>query len=212
MKQQLLVMNRARRRAPNLSALDRLLLGFWSLFLSPCRIQRVDVIIRPSTLLAFDDILKKRNYQRLYSSGSKSKPGPKGPSQEPIQANVELKQRNPRFGCPRIAQQINNAFVIDIDKDVVRRVLAAHYRPSSDDNGPSWLSFPEHTKDSLWSIDQFRCESILSKSRRVLVIMDQFTRRIIGFGVHTGDVDGITLCRMFNKASSTQRYSTLPQF
>jgi transposase InsO family protein len=36
----------------------------------------------------------------------------------------------------------------------------------------------------------------------LLVVMDQFTRRIIGFGVHRGDVDGVTLCRMFNKAIS----------
>jgi len=35
MKQQLLVTNRSRQRAPNLSVLDRFLLGFWSLFLSP---------------------------------------------------------------------------------------------------------------------------------------------------------------------------------
>jgi transposase InsO family protein len=28
--------------------------------------------------------------------------------------------------------------------------------------------------------------------------MDQFTRRIIGFGVHAGEVDGIAVCRMFN--------------
>jgi hypothetical protein len=35
MKQQLLVINRSRRRAPNLSVVDRFLLGFWSLFLSP---------------------------------------------------------------------------------------------------------------------------------------------------------------------------------
>jgi putative transposase len=34
MKQQLLIMNCARRRAPNLTAMDRFLLGFWSLFLS----------------------------------------------------------------------------------------------------------------------------------------------------------------------------------
>ena len=33
--------------------------------------------------------------------------------------------------------------------------------------------------------------------------MDQFTRRIIGFGVHAGNVDGVTLCRMSNKAIST---------
>ena len=50
----------------------------------------------------------------------------------------------------------------------------------------------------------FRCESINLKSHWVLVIMDHFTRRIIGFGVHAGDVDGIALCRMFNAAISTQ--------
>jgi putative transposase len=73
-----------------------------------------------------------------------------------------------------------------------------------DDGGPSWLTLLGHTKDSLWSIDLFRCESILLKSHWVLVVMDQFTRRIIGFGVHTGDVDGVALCRMFNTAISTQ--------
>ncbi|MCP4453888.1 MAG: transposase, partial [Planctomycetes bacterium] len=46
-------------------------------------------------------------------------------------------------------------------------------------------------KDSLWSIDLFRCESILLKTHWVLVVLDQFTRRIIGFGVHVGDVDGV---------------------
>jgi len=34
--------------------------------------------------------------------------------------------------------------------------------------------------------------------------MDQFTRRIIGFGVHAGDVDGMALCWMFNTAISAQ--------
>ena len=81
--------------------------------------------VRPAT----HDMLKKRKYRLLYSSGRQGKSGPKGPSPELIQAIVELKQRNLRFGCHRIAQQITKAFGIDIDKDVVRRVLAAHYRP-----------------------------------------------------------------------------------
>ena len=34
----------------------------------------------------------------------------------------------------------------------------------------------------------------------VLVVMDQYTRRIIGFGVHAGTVNGVALCRMFNRA------------
>jgi transposase InsO family protein len=32
--------------------------------------------------------------------------------------------------------------------------------------------------------------------------MDQYKRCIIGFGIHAGPVDGITLCRMFNEATS----------
>ena len=34
--------------------------------------------------------------------------------------------------------------------------------------------------------------------------MDQFTRRIVGFGVHSGAVDGAALCRMFNHAIARQ--------
>lgn len=57
-----------------------------------------------------------------------------------------MKRRNPRFGAPRIAQQINLAFGLDLNKDVVRRVLENHYKPISDDNGPSWLTFLGHKK------------------------------------------------------------------
>jgi len=123
---------------------------------------------------------------------------------------VAIKQRNPRFGCPRIAFIISNTFGVPINKDVVRRVLAQHYRPDpSFGGGPSWLSFIGSMKDSLWSVDLFRCESIRLKSHWVMVVMDQFTRRIIGFAVQAGDVDGPALCRMFNQAISrvgTPRY------
>ena len=68
-KHQLLILNRFRRRAPNLSTLDRILLGFGSLFLSPRRICRVAVIIRPATLQRFHDALKKRNVVQGYDAG-----------------------------------------------------------------------------------------------------------------------------------------------
>jgi hypothetical protein len=161
MKQQLLVINRSRRRAPNVFALDRIFLGFWSLFLSPRRIQRAALFIRPSTLLRFHEALRRRKYRLFFSSRPKGKPGPKGPSPDLIRAIVEFKRRNPRFGCPRIALVLSKSFGMDIDKDIVRGVLAKHYRPAPSDGGPSWLSFLGHTKDSLWSIDLFRCESIL---------------------------------------------------
>jgi putative transposase len=203
MKQQLLVISRSRQRAPNLSVLDRFLLGFWSLFLSQHHIRRAAIIIRPSTLLRFHEALKKRKYRLLYTSRQKGKPGPKGPSQELILVIVEMKRRNPGYGCPKIAEQISKLFGIDINKDIVRRILDKYYHPDPDaGGGPSWLTFIGHMKDSLWSVDLFRCESILLKTHWVLVIMDQFTRRIIGFGVNVGDVDGAALCRMFNSAIS----------
>ena len=202
LKQQLTIHSRTRERAPNLSTQDRALLGFWSLFLNPRRIVRSAIIIKPSTLLSFHNALKKRKYRQLYSPGRGGKPGPKGPSAEVIHAIVEMKRRNPRFGCPRIAQQINLAFDLELDKDVVRRILTTHYRPDPNNRGPSWLTTIGHAKDSLWSVDLFRCESILLRSHWVMVVMDQYTRRIIGFGVHAGNVDGPVLCRMFNDATS----------
>jgi transposase InsO family protein len=54
--------------------------------------------------------------------------------------------------------------------------------------------------DSLWSVDLFRCESIVLRSYWVLVVMDQFTRRLVGFGVHRGAVTSADVCRMFNAA------------
>ena len=36
---------------------------------------------------------------------------------------------------------------------------------------------------------------------------DQYTRRIVGFAVHAGNVDGPSLCRMFNEATSRQGFS-----
>jgi transposase InsO family protein len=119
---------------------------------------------------------------------------------------LKLKRRNPRFGCVRIAQQIAHAFGVDIDKDVVRRVLAKHYRPDdSGANGPSWLTFIADMKDGLWSVDLFRCESILLHSHWVLLVMDVYTRRLVGFGVERANVDGISVCRMFNRAIAGQR-------
>jgi hypothetical protein len=66
-----------------------------------------------------------------------------------------------------MAHQIALALGIDIDKDVARRMLSVHDRPESDSGGLSWLTFLGHT--------------------------DQFTRRLIGLGLHAGIVDGVAL-------------------
>ena len=198
-KHQLTILNRSRKRSPNLRASDRVLSGICALFMRPSRLIRTAIVIRPSTLLEFHRILRKRKYRLLFSPKWR-RTGPKGPSKELVDAIVEMKRRNSSWGCPRIAQQIGLAIDVEIDKDVVRRVLASHYRPEPGSSGPSWLTFLGHAKDSLWSIDLFRCESAILRSHWVLVVMDQYTRRIVGFGVHAGSVDGRALCHMFNRA------------
>src|SRR5262245_39677076 len=208
LKHQLAISCRARRRAPNLNSFDRFVVGLRSLFVPAGRLPKLAVILKPGTLLRFHEALKKRKYRWLFSSGGHRRPGPKGPSQELIDAIVEFKRRNPRTGCPRIAQEIARTFGIDIDKDVVRRVLAKHYRPGTGDDGPSWMSLIRNMKDSLWSVDLFRCESLLLRSHWVMVVMDVFTRRIIGFGVERADLCGASLCRMFNRIVAGQ---SLPQ-
>jgi putative transposase len=185
---------------------SRFVLGLTTLFVSPRRIPRLGALIKPATPFKFHKALVDRKYHLLFSSSShRRKPGPKGPSAELIAAIVELKSRNPKFGCVRIAQQLSHVFGIEIDKDVVRRVLAKHYRPGdSGTNGPSWLTCIAQTKDSLWSLNLFGCESILLRSHWVLVVMDVFTRRDIGFGVERAYIDGVSVCRMFNHAVSSQ--------
>jgi len=159
LKHQLLILNRSRQRSPNLSAWDRILAGLMTLWVRPTRLLRSAIVLKPSTLLGLHNAMSKQKYRMLFSPNRRRKPGPKGPSAELIRAVVEMKQRNPNWGCPRIAQQIALAFDLPMDKDVVRRILAHHHRPGQDSGGPSWLTFLGHMKDSLWSIDLFRCES-----------------------------------------------------
>lgn len=95
--------------------------------------------------------------------------------------------------------QISDTFGVDIDKDVVRRVLNKYYKHIPNNGGPSWLTFIGHMKDSLLSIDFFRFESINLQTHWVMIVIDQFTRKIIGFAVRQGDLSGFDICCMLNK-------------
>ena len=145
LKHQQLIAHRAGGKTPRLTTADRFLCGFLVLFLHPRRIQKAAVVLKTATLAKFRRALLSRNYHPLFATRKNGKPGPKGPSDDLVRMIVEMKKRNTRFGCPRIAQQINKAFGLNIDKDVVRRVLVKHYRPKPSDGGPSWLTFFRHT-------------------------------------------------------------------
>jgi len=214
MKQQLIVMNRGNKRSPALTTTDRFLFGFLTLFISKRRLPKVAAIIKPATILIFHKALVNRKYSQLYSNKTKKRPGRKPQNQALIDLVIEMKKRNPSFGYGRISMQIFQAFGIVISRFAVARILRSnkHNLPSGD--GPSWLTFIGHMKDSLWSgsagpVDLFRCESANLKSHWVMVVIDQFPRRIIGFAVHAGDCNGVSYCQMFNEIISGK---SLPKY
>ena len=94
MKQQLIVMNRGRARAPKLGTSDRFLFGLLAHFIHERRLHKVAVIIRPATILSFHKALVKRKYSRLYSNKTKKKPGRKGQDQALIDLVIDLIPRN----------------------------------------------------------------------------------------------------------------------
>ena len=124
LRQQILILNRGRKRAPNLRSFDRIIVGLCTLFMRPARVLRSAIALKTSTLLHFHKMLTKHKYRLL-------------------------------------------------------------------------------------SLDLFRCESAILRTYWVVVVMDQFTRRIVGFAVHRGVVDGVALCRMVNRAV---RMQTLPKY
>ena len=97
-KQQLLILNRSRKRSPNLRLADRLVAGVCTLLM------RSAIVLKPSTLLRLRRALIRRKYRRLFSSTVPTKPGPKGPSQDVIAAVVDMKRRNPTWLCQERAR------------------------------------------------------------------------------------------------------------
>jgi hypothetical protein len=122
-KHQLLILNRSCRRAPKLRILDRLIAGVCSLWITPNRFRRVAIAFKPSTLLNFHRGLVHRKYRLRFSPKQRAKPGPKGSATDLIRAVVEMKHRNPTWGCPQIAAQINLAFGTSINNEINNEVV-----------------------------------------------------------------------------------------
>ena len=63
LKHQLLINNRSRQRAPNLTTLDRFVLGLTTLFVNPRRIAKLGALVKPATLFKFHKALVDRKYR-----------------------------------------------------------------------------------------------------------------------------------------------------
>ena len=62
MRHQVLILNRGRKRAPNLRASDRIIAGLCTLMMGQARVLRSAIVLKPSTLLHFHKMLPSRHY------------------------------------------------------------------------------------------------------------------------------------------------------
>ena len=62
MRHQVLILNRGRKRAPNLRSSDRIIAGVCTLMMRPARVLRSAVVLKTSTLLHFHKMLIQRKY------------------------------------------------------------------------------------------------------------------------------------------------------
>ena len=68
LKQQLMILDRSRKRSPRLRLSDRVLAGVGALLMRPSRLVRVAIVLKPSTLLRFHRALTTRKYRQRFSS------------------------------------------------------------------------------------------------------------------------------------------------
>ncbi len=164
LKQQLITLNRRNKRSPKLTSFDRFFYGLLAFIIGEHRIHKIGVILKTATILKFHRALMKEKFHNLFSNKSKKKAGRKPLSQAAIDLIIEMKKRNPMIGYGRISMQIFETFGITISRFSVGRILRLYKHKLPFDGGPSWLTFIGQIKDSLWSVDLFRCESISLKS------------------------------------------------
>jgi putative transposase len=162
---------------------------------------RTALVIKPSTMFHFHRVLAQGKYRLHFSPKQRAKPGPRGPNADLIRAVVAMEQRNPMWGCPRIAQQITLAFGIPIKLIRMGSSNPGHALPT----GARWSGYILADIPRQYERQPLECGSIAMRIRDlrtywVMVVMDQYSRRIIGFGIQAGVVDGVALCLMFKQA------------
>ena len=198
-KHQRLILNGGRKRAPHRRAPDRILAGWWTLFIRRVRVFRSATVLRPSPLVRLHDLLGKPKYRMLFSAKGRSPAGPQGTQPRSARRNRGHETAQSDLGlsahCPahRVGFRCR-------DRQGRGSPDLEHSLPAQTELGGSILADVSRSRQALWSCDLFRCESAPLRTYWVRVGMDQFTRRVIGFGVPPGTVDGPALSRMFRRA------------
>ena len=95
-RHQLLVLNRGRKRAPNLRAADRIIAGLCALFMRRVRVLRSHRCAAFHLAASPECDQGNEGTACCFSPGRRRRPGPKGPTKDLIDAVGAIKRRNPR--------------------------------------------------------------------------------------------------------------------
>jgi hypothetical protein len=82
LRKQLIVLSRRHKRAPKLTTFDLIIFGVLTAMINVKRLSRIAIGIKPANLLTFHKALVQRKYKWIFSTKTKRKPGPKGPSKQ----------------------------------------------------------------------------------------------------------------------------------
>jgi len=82
-RHQLLILNRGRKRAPNLRTADRIIAGLCTLLMHRARALRSAIVLKPSTLLHLHAMLCKRKYRMLFFARAQAPPWYEGTEERP---------------------------------------------------------------------------------------------------------------------------------
>jgi hypothetical protein len=99
-KHQLMILNRPRRRSPNLCIWDRLIAGLCTLWVRPRGFRRVAILFKPSTPVELSSRSGSTKISAAVFSKAADETGTQGPDGHLIRAVVDMKKRNPTLGMP----------------------------------------------------------------------------------------------------------------
>jgi hypothetical protein len=202
LRHQVAVLHRQQRRRLRLCSIDRLV-WVWLYRVSPHCLEAI-VLVKPATVIQWH-----RQGFRLYwrwrsRSGRRPVAGETRKLIREMCLAIEMKRRNPYLGSARSPSRSRTLLASSLRKmwsDEFWLVAIDRDRTAAVAPGSRRSDMPGTV---CWSVDLFRAESLLLKSYWVMVVMDVFTRRIIGFRVAAANLDRTRVCRMFNRAIARQ--------
>ena len=108
-RHQLVILNRGRKRTPNLRAPDRIIAGLCTLFMRPARVLRSSIVLKPSTLLHLHSVLRKRKYRMFVFAWAPPSAWPEATQQRPHRGRRGNETAESRLG---LAPQCSADFVV----------------------------------------------------------------------------------------------------